>query len=186
MRGTLSALAGVVMAALVQPALAATTVNINTTSSSETARAIVAVDIRGFGSSSDATFPDHRTAPTTDNAAVALEVARVSLGLPDGTTFANLSFDRFGDIVEQFTTVTSNFNPVDDPTFVIGDPDDYFTWIAVGAEDVNVNVFQVERTTETYKLFADPVSTAVPVPASGLLLLAGVVALPLMRRRMRA
>lgn len=94
-------------------------------------------------------FPDARTAPETSQSAAALATALDELGYPTGTAATVQSTVEIGSDETFVEVVESNYNPVDDPCYVIGDPDDYLTWIAVGDEDVEVHVEQ----TVTYYTF---------------------------------
>jgi hypothetical protein len=173
------------------PVLAAT-VNVNTTVSSEAVSVISAVDVLGLGGSADATFADYLTAPDLADTALALEAARIALGLPLATAFTNLSLiaqPEFTDVIEGFT---SNFNPVDHPDKVLGDamdPDNYFLWIAIGDQDVNVEATFIARTINPFLLTATvvpPVVAPLPQPPGVLAMATAMGLLGLARWRRRA
>lgn len=132
---------------LASPALAGgigSTVNISTTSSSVESDRITEVEVDGVGTYQ---FPDPFLAPELSQQSTAIETALSELGLPMGTTATAQGTLVIGSDETFVETVMSNYNPVDNPDYVIGDPEDYFTWIAIGDEDVNVFV---EQTTTYY------------------------------------
>lgn len=102
-------------------------------------------------------FPDPFTAPDLADASTALATGLVELGYPPGTVATVQSIVEIGNDSVFEEIVTSNYNPIDDPGFVIGDPNDYSTWIAIGPEDVNVNV---EQTTTNYTFHRLEAATA--------------------------
>lgn len=127
------------------PSSSGSTVNIDTWFYSVYSDRITEVEIDG----ATYTFPDPLTAPDTSQSAAALATALDELGHPTGTVATVQGTVEIGTDESFVEVVESNYNPVDDPCYVIGDPDDYFTWIAVGDEDVNVHVEQ----TVTYYTF---------------------------------
>jgi hypothetical protein len=137
------------------PALAGglgSTVNINTTSQTIDSDRITEVEVAEVGTH---VFPDPFTAPLLSEQSQALETALTALGVPMGTV-ANVQGTLSIGSDETFEeTVTSNYNPVDNPDYVVGDPENYFGWIAVGPEDVIVNVVQTTTNYTFYRLQAD-------------------------------
>lgn len=99
-------------------------------------------------------FPDPFTAPDLADPNTALATGLVELGYPAGTIATVQSILEIGNDSTFEEVVTSNYNPTDDPTFVIGDPNDYSTWIAIGPEDVNVDVQQTTTNYTFHRLVA--------------------------------
>jgi cysteine-rich repeat protein len=114
---------------------AGSTVNITTNSYSVYSDRITEVHVDGNGTYA---FPDPRTAPELSQASSALATGLDELGYPMGTSATVQSIVSIGNDEVTVHTYTSNYNPVDNPDYVIGDPEDYLTWIAIGDEDVNV------------------------------------------------
>jgi hypothetical protein len=128
------------------------TVHISTTTESVYSDRITEVLVDTVGTH---TFSDPFAAPLLSEQASALATARTELGIPMGTTVTidgSLAIDTDETFEE---TVISNCNPIDHPDCVIGDPYDYFTWIAVGNEDVNVFVYQTTTYYTFYRLLAE-------------------------------
>lgn len=142
---------------LVSPAFAVGNSNVNvdiTTSTIESDR-VAEVEVTG---DTVYVFPDPYTAPELSDVNAAVDTALVALGYPAGSGSIQQTLSIGTDSVFA-EVVTSNYNPIDDPTFVIGDPEDYSTWIAIGPEDVNV---QVVQTTTNYEFFRVVVSVGSP------------------------
>jgi hypothetical protein len=78
------------------------------------------------------------------------------------------------DVVEEMASASSN-TPAQYNVDFIGDPDDYTTWVAIGSWNVEVAVSFATVTSRTYRL--DLASAPVPLPATGLLMLAGLGAM---------
>src|SRR5688572_17755092 len=104
------------------------TVNVNTTTHEITSDRITEVAIDPEGTY---TFPDAFTAPELSQQSSALATARTELGIPMATTVTVLGTMGIGSDETVVEIVESNYNPVDNPDYVVGDPEDYFTWIAV-------------------------------------------------------
>lgn len=132
--------------------------------------------------------------PTIDftraaNESEVLQIGLQLLGLPLDTPLAQYLASEMTSFLLSFEeTVTSNFAPDTDPTFVSGDPNDYTTWVAIGSEDVNVHVIQTSNFLVLNELFYQYVptntqpTTPIPLPPSALLLLGGFGILALFRR----
>lgn len=178
-------LSGLVLACSVSFAHALnSTVNVNVSTQTLSLDAFTEVMLIGAGGGT-VHFFDLATAPRTGADAIALALAQ--LGLPATQPLSGVTVTPNGTASIFDEDVSSNYNPIDDHTFVLGDPDDYATWIAIGPEDVNVDVLQ---TTSTYSLFSvaaglGETTTPVPLPASGLLLLAALGGTGFVLRRRR-
>jgi hypothetical protein len=107
------------------------TVNISTTTNSVFSDRITEVEVDSIGTY---TFPDPLTAPILSQQSQALATALVELGVPMGTVANVQGTLSIGSDETEDRIVTSNYNPTDNPDYVIGDPDDPFTWIAIGDE----------------------------------------------------
>lgn len=152
-------------------ALALPTVNIAVWTSSEEKDLITVVEISGPGGGSYA-FPDHDAAPDLADPDLALAAALSALGLPGDTPLGSITTALIATDQVLRTTVISNYNPSDNPDMVLGDPDDYLTWIAIGDEDVNVEVYMVTIYYDLHRLSASIRQAAqVPAPALGFLCL---------------
>lgn len=95
-------------------------------------------------------FPDPFAAPDVSDEVGALATGLAELGYPLGTVAVVQDVVEIGTDETVDEVFMSSHNPIDDPTFVIGDPSDYSTWIAIGDEDVQVDV---EITTTSYTFF---------------------------------
>lgn len=124
---------------LASSAFAQSNVNISVTLEEVSVDRITAVQVEGGGLFQ---FADPFTAPALTEPEVAIAAALAGLGYPVGTVATVQSSAIVGTEDTFVEIVNSNYNPTDDPTYVIGDPDDYLTWIAIGDEDVNVEAFQ--------------------------------------------
>jgi hypothetical protein len=113
------------------------TVNISTTTSEVYSDRITEVELLGVGTH---VFSDPYTAPELSQQSAALATALTALGLPMGTTATAQGTSPIDTDDVSDEVVMSNYNPNDNPDYVVGDPDNYLTWIAVGPEDVNVFV----------------------------------------------
>lgn len=113
----------------------------------------------------------------------AFEAALSALSLPSATELISITETPLAafEEIEQFLDANGAIFNVD----YIGDPDDYTTWIAIGQEDVNVDILQRTTTYMPYALEASIVS-AVPLPAGLPLLGSAAFALLLLRRRRAA
>lgn len=140
---------------LASRALAAN-VNVTVETSQVAADRITEVQVDGGGLHQ---FADPLQAPDLAEPEVAIAAALNALGYPVGTSATVQSTTPIGGDETFEETVTSNYNPVDDPEFVIGDPDDYLTWIATGDADVIVHAVQVTTTYTFHRLVAAIVST---------------------------
>lgn len=125
---------------LAQPA----NVNISVFTSQVAADRITEVQVDGGGLHA---FPDPHAAPELAQPDVAIAAALAALGYPAGTAATVQSTTAIGTDETFQEIVDASHNPIDDPTIVVGDPEDYLTWIAVGDVDVTVNVHQ---TTTSY------------------------------------
>jgi hypothetical protein len=153
------AIAAVLLAGPALAGGAGYTVNISTTTQELYSDRITEVEIDPEGTY---TFPDPLTAPELSQQSAALSTARTELGIPMGTTVTVEGTTPIGSDEQEVEIVESNYNPVDNPDYVIGDPEDYFTWIAVG--NSNVDVF-VDITTTHYtfhRLSADVAASCSP------------------------
>lgn len=127
------------------PALAdPANVNINVVSDEVSADRITEVQVDGGGLYA---FPDPLAAPDLAQPDQAIAAALAALGYPAGTMATVQSTTAIGTDETFVEIVDASHNPIDDPTVVIGDPDDYLTWIAIGDVDVFVTAYQ---TTTTY------------------------------------
>ena len=158
-------------------------VNVNVSTESASLGYIAEVALVGPGGGLFS-FSDPFAAPGTGDVAGALSLALAGLGLPLGTPLGTASLSALSSFVDFTQTIESDFNPVDDPTVVIGDPTDIETWIAISSINITVQITQTTTTFNPFRVEADIVTTTpVPLPAPAALLaaaLAGVVAL---RRR---
>lgn len=136
--------------ALASRALAAN-VNITVETSQVAANRITEVQVDGGGLHQ---FADPLNAPALTEPQIAIAAALTALGYPLGTSATVVSTTPIGNDERFQEIVTSNYNPVDNPDFVIGDPDDYLTWIATGNEDVFVHAEQITTTYTFYRLVA--------------------------------
>lgn len=128
---------------LASPAFAAN-VSITLNSNQVFADRITEVQVEGGGLYQ---FPDPFAAPDLAEPELAVSTGLAGLGYPAGTIATVQSTSSIGTDETLEEIVTASHNPIDDPTIVVGDPDDYLTWIAVGAVNVQVDVAQ---TTTTY------------------------------------
>lgn len=161
-------------------------VNVTVTTRSETVTYISEVEIFGPGGGSF-TYSDPLTAPGIANPDFVLLLTSIGLGLPPGTVLSPSQLVALPTSMTFEEIVTSNFNPLDNPTLVIGPVTEYTNWIAIGNMDVEVEVEQVTYFLNPYRLTASILSAnnpaMVPLPASlgfGLLALG---ALGLIRRK---
>jgi len=143
----MSWIAAIVLAspAFAQPANVHITVN----SSTVFADRITEVQVDGGGLHQ---FPDPFTAPDLADPDAAITTALAALGYPPGTLATVQDTVSIGTDETFVEIVTSNYNPVDHPDEVIGDPDDYLTWVAIGDEDVFVDVDQTTTSYTFYRL----------------------------------
>jgi hypothetical protein len=151
-----------ILSALPTVALANSNVNVNITTNTIPSDRITEVTILGDGTYA---FPDPYMAPETTEEASALATGLAELGFPPGTPATVEDVYSIGTDSVFEEVVTSNYNPIDDPTYVLGDPDDYGTWIAIGPEDVNVEVTQTTTNYTFYRLEAslDDVCSGGPI-----------------------
>jgi hypothetical protein len=113
------------------------TVNISTTSYEVYTDRITEVVIVGEGTY---TYPDPHLTPLLSQTSLAIQTALDELGLPMGTTATSQGTTQTGTDETYDEVVMSNYNPVDNPDYVVGDPENYLTWIAVGNSNVDVFV----------------------------------------------
>ncbi len=139
-------------AAFAQPA----NVNINVETDQVFVDHITEVQVDGGGLYQ---FPDPFTAPVLAEPELAIATALAGLGYPPGTTATVQSTSSIGTDETFVEIVDASHNPIDDPTIVIGDPDDYLTWVAIGDVDVQVDVYQ---TTTSYTFHRLVVAIAPP------------------------
>ncbi len=132
---------------LASPAFANSNVNVSVNTFSIYSDRITEVEVDGGGLY---TFPDPLAAPELSEENQAIETALAGLGYPVGTTATVQQTSSIGNDEVVDRVVTSSHNPIDDPAIVIGLPDDYLTWIAIGAVDVQVDV---ELTTTFYEFY---------------------------------
>jgi len=131
-------------------------VNITVNTYAVSADRITEVQVDGGGLHQ---FPDPLTAPDLADPDAAIAAALGALGYPPGTLATVEDTVSIGTD-ETFTeVVSSNYNPTDHPDVVIGDPDDYLTWIAVGEVDVFVDVDQTTTSYTFYRLLIALAST---------------------------
>jgi cysteine-rich repeat protein len=109
-------------------------------------------------------FPDPFAAPDITEPDLALETGLAELGYPAGTSATVQEIPAIGSDETVERVVTSSHNPIDDPTVVIGDPDDYSTWIAISDVDVQVDV----ELTTTYYTFHRLVAALAPPCGDGI------------------
>jgi hypothetical protein len=151
MKSLYGAIAAVLLASPVFAGGAGSTVNISTTTSTIYTNRITSVVVVGEGTY---TYPDPHAAPLLSQPSLAIQTALDELGLPMGTTASPQGTMQVGTDETMVEVVMSNYNPVDNPDYVVGDPEDYFGWIAVGPEDVNVFVTQTTTEWTYYQMTA--------------------------------
>lgn len=137
-------------------AFANANVNVSVNTSTVLSERITEVEQMGGGTY---VFPDPLAAPEVVDEALAIETALVALGNPPGTSASVVQSTLIGTDSVFEEVVMSSHNPIDDPTVVIGDPNDYSTWIAIGDVDVQVDV---EQTTTNYEFYRLTVALAPP------------------------
>lgn len=163
------------------PGFANSTVNIAVWTSTENKALITEVEILGPGGGLFA-FADPYTAPDLTDSNIALAEALVGLALSPDTALGGIMNVLIGTDQTLGQTLISNYNPVDHPHMVLGDPDDWLTWIAIGDEDVEVEVFLVTTYYDFHRLTASILqATDVPAPASSLLFLMALLGMGTMR-----
>jgi len=94
------------------------------------------------------------------------------------------AWDMFGNTVSYAETLTAGFNPNLPFTDLTGDPG--FDWTQVGALQFFVDSTSTDVSVDGQLYSIKVIATEIPLPASGLLLLAGVAGVPLLRRRKKA
>lgn len=127
------------------------------------------------------TFPDAATAPAPGETGDALAAALAALGLPAGTSFTGLSVT--GPVTSQSFTKTEDILLSPSGAYA-GDPDDYTTLIPI-AGIVQVNVTHTMTVLNAHRLEAqiDTGVNAIPLPATGLLLITGLAGAGALRLR---
>ncbi len=162
-------------------------VNISVWTSTVEKDLITEVQIIGPGGGTF-TFADPFTAPDLTDPYTALVDALAALGLAPDTSLGSLSSILIGTDSKYQETVVSLYNPTDNPDIVLGDPNNYLTWLALSDVVVDVTAYQVTTNYSFHRLTASIVeqSTDIPAPTAGILFLGALTGLGILSTRRRA